>query len=142
VTPSDVDVEKFLSDKTLVVFDGVCNLCNSSVDFFLSHDKEDRLLFGSFQHSHVEAILRLYGIAEPPTTIYVLQHGKIYGESDAVLRICRTLPFPWRVTYLAVVVPASIRNFVYRIVARNRYTWFGKRTTCRIPSPLDAKKFI
>lgn len=140
--PSGVDVDKYLSSKTVVVFDGVCNVCNGAVDFLLKHDKQNRLMFGSFQQENVADLLRKFGVDKEPTTIYVLQDGKLFYESEAVLRIARVLPYPWKFFYATVVIAPFIRNAIYRLIARKRYHWFGRRDSCRLASADEREKFL
>ncbi|HCN05770.1 MAG TPA: thiol-disulfide oxidoreductase DCC [Bacteroidetes bacterium] len=125
-----------------VIFDGVCNLCNSTVDFLLRHDHHHRMIFGSFQTERAQELLREHGVYEAPETIYVIADGRLYSESDAVLRIARELPIPWRLTTWFRYVPRALRNVFYRCIARNRYRWFGKRSSCRLPTAEERSRFM
>ncbi|NQW30861.1 MAG: DUF393 domain-containing protein [Ignavibacteria bacterium] len=138
----EVDVEKFLFTKTIVIFDGVCNVCNGSVDFLLRHDSHNQLMFGSFQQQNVAELLRGFGVDTEPTTMYVLQRGLLFFESTAVLKIVRVLPYPWKLFYSAIIIPPFVRNSLYRFIARNRYRWFGKRDSCRLASAEEREKFL
>lgn len=126
----------------IVVFDGVCTLCNHSVDFLMRHDRTESLMFTSFQSEAGRALLARHGIDHAPATIYVVENGRIYTESTGILRLCRYLDWPWRAGAILLVVPAFIRDVVYRLIARNRYRWFGKRDTCRLPTPKERRRFL
>ena len=120
----------------LVFFDGVCNLCNSTVQILLNIDKYQRLKFGSLQGETAKNILPAYQISpEKLTSIIFIHNDKSYTESTAVLEIFRVLGGPWKALYIFKIIPGFIRNGIYRIVARYRYKWFGKKDQCRIPSP-------
>ncbi|MBN9398552.1 MAG: DUF393 domain-containing protein ['Candidatus Kapabacteria' thiocyanatum] len=126
----------------IVVFDGVCTLCNHSVDFLMRHDRTESLMFTSFQSEAGRTLLARHGIDHAPTTIYVVENDRIYTESTGILRLCRYLDWPWRAGTVLLVIPAFVRNIVYRIVARNRYRWFGERDTCRLPTPKERRRFL
>jgi predicted DCC family thiol-disulfide oxidoreductase YuxK len=127
----------------LVLFDGVCNLCNSSVQLLLRIDKENRLTFGSFQSDTAQSLLKQHGInKELINSIVFIRQDKIYMESTAILQICHTIGGWWKIIYLLMLIPPFIRNGIYHIIARNRYRWFGKRESCMIPSPSLKSRFI
>ncbi len=127
----------------IVFFDGVCNLCNSAVQFIIRRDTKDRFRFASLQWDVAREVL---GDRVPKhgeyETIYYYENGKIYSRSDAVLRIARLLRFPWPLFYSFIIIPPFIRNFVYAVISRNRYKWFGKKDQCMIPSPGLKNKFL
>lgn len=125
-----------------VIFDGVCNLCNGTVDFLLRHDVHRRFIVGGFQTKAAQELLREHGIDHAPETIYVLADGRLYSESDAILRITRELPLPWRLATVFRYVPRPLRNVLYRFIARNRYQWFGKRRSCRLPTEEERSRFL
>ena len=125
-----------------VIFDGVCNLCNGAVDFLLRHDRTGELRFGSFQEEAARSLLLQHGITEEPESIYLIEGGKAYSESDAVLRVSSHLKWPLNWGRAFIVTPRFIRDPIYRWIARNRYKWFGKRETCRLPTPEEKARFI
>jgi predicted DCC family thiol-disulfide oxidoreductase YuxK len=129
---------------TIVIFDGVCNLCNGAVDFLLSNDRTDSLFFASFQGGQGARVLREHGVFEAPNTVYVIHHGKLFTESRAILLLSQFMRPWWLRTSgrLCTVVPKRLADVIYRFVARNRYRWFGKRESCRIPTPLEAARFL
>ena len=134
-----------LEDKKIVFFDGVCNLCNGFVDYVIRNDKKKQLFFCSLQSSTALDILAEFN--EKPkgdlSTIYFYDQGAIYKRSSAILRINRYLGFPnWLLSYILLIVPPFIQNFFYDWIARNRYRILGKKDTCRLPSPDEAKQFL
>ncbi|MCB0835833.1 MAG: thiol-disulfide oxidoreductase DCC family protein [Bacteroidetes bacterium] len=129
--------------ESIIIFDGVCNFCNASVDFIMKRDKQKRFKFTANQNEAGKEILSKENIdTEDVGTIYLLDEGKLYKESTAALRIARHLTFPWNLAYGFVVVPRFLRDPVYQLIARNRYKWFGKKDSCRLPSPEEAARFI
>jgi predicted DCC family thiol-disulfide oxidoreductase YuxK len=123
----------------VVLFDGVCNLCNGAVRFILARDPAGRFRFASLQSEAARRLLRDDGRAE---TIVLLEAGKTYTKSTAALRIARGLRFPWPLLYALVAVPRPLRDLVYDWVARHRYRWFGKRETCLLPTPEVRGRFV
>ena len=125
----------------VILFDGVCNLCNGTVDFILKRDKLKKFRFVPLQSEAGELIKQHFGLPEMPDSVALLHGGNMYMESEAAIKIARMLPFPWNLAGIFRVVPLRWRNCIYRWVARNRYRWFGKKSTCRIPSPYERKYF-
>jgi predicted DCC family thiol-disulfide oxidoreductase YuxK len=123
----------------VVLFDGVCNLCNGAVRFILARDPAARFRFASLQS---DAARRLLGDGGPAETIVLLDAGKTYVKSTAALRIARGLRFPWPLLYAFVAVPRPVRDLIYDWVARHRYRWFGKRDTCMLPTPELRERFL
>lgn len=127
----------------VVVFDGVCNLCNGAIDFIVRHDREAVFRVTANQHGAGRQLLADHGMSpDEVDTIYLFEEGRMYQRSTAALRIARRLPFPWRLLYGFIIVPAPIRDAVYRVIARNRYRWFGKKETCRLPTPSETSRFL
>ena len=123
----------------MVLFDGVCNLCNGAVRFILARDPAGLFRFASLQSEAARRLLRDDGRAE---TIVLLEAGKTYTKSTAALRIARGLRFPWPLLYAFVAVPRPLRDLVYDWVARHRYRWFGKRETCLLPTSEVRGRFV
>ncbi|HHG86142.1 MAG TPA: thiol-disulfide oxidoreductase DCC family protein [Bacteroidetes bacterium] len=127
----------------VLIFDGVCELCNTSVNFILKYERRPDLLFSASQNLPGRNLLVQFG--EDPdavSTIYLVENGKLYSHSTAALRIARRLRFPLNLLYGFIIVPPFLRNFVYRWIARNRYRWFGKKEICRIPTPEERARFL
>ncbi len=130
-------------DKPLVIFDGVCHLCQSSVAFIIQRDPAGIFNFAPLQSGPAKRILRN---AHPDfiagDTVLLVENGEIYTGSEAALRICRRLPLPWRWLWVLRYVPKFFRDGIYRFIARNRYRWFGKSRTCMMPRPEWAGRFL
>ena len=143
---STVENTPDIAGRGVVIFDGHCNLCNKSVDMIIRNDPHDYFLFASNQSEPGGKILRENGVdiaeGEEVNTLYFFEQGKLYDRSTAVLRMSRKMGFPWFLGYPYLLVPRFIRDFVYKIVARNRYNWFGRKDTCRLPTPEERAKFL
>jgi predicted DCC family thiol-disulfide oxidoreductase YuxK len=130
-------------ENPVLIFDGVCELCSTAVNFILRWEKGHEIRFTANQNPPGRALLIQYG--ENPdevSTIYYIENGKIYKQSAAVLRIARRLRFPWYLGYGFIIVPRFIRDFFYKLIARNRYRFFGQKDTCRIPTPEEMARFL
>lgn len=126
------------NESPVVLFDGVCNLCNGSVQFILDHDRTHALRFASLQSDAGRALLTAHGMKVPegdPDSIVLVDGGRTYERSAAALRIASHMTFPFWLVRAFVIVPRPIRDVVYKFIARNRYRWFGKTNECRIPTP-------
>jgi predicted DCC family thiol-disulfide oxidoreductase YuxK len=129
--------------RTLVLFDGVCGLCNGFVDFLIARDPKGALVFGALQSDAGRAALREAGLPDAmPDTVVVVEDGRAYKESTGVLRVFARLPWPWRALVWLGMVPRPLRDVVYRFVARHRYGWFHRRESCRIPTPEERARFL
>ena len=128
----------------VVLFDGVCTLCNRAVDFIVRHDRGGQFRYGSLQSSTGRALLEQSDLStDSLESIVFIDQGRIYTKSDAVLCIARKLDNPWGLlATILQVVPRGIRNHVYDWVARHRYAWFGKQETCRIPTDAEKRLFL
>jgi len=127
----------------VVLFDGVCNLCNGAVQFIIRHDPEARFRFASLQSPVGERLRGELGIdGQALDSVILVADGRWYQESDAVLRIARGLGGLWRVVGISRLVPRSLRDRVYRFIARNRYRWFGKVEACWVPTPELRTRFL
>lgn len=129
--------------ENLILFDGVCNLCDGFVQFVIRNDKEGKFRFGTLQSPEAEAIFKTLGYDySVPKTVILIQNGKMYQRSEAALRVAKGLRFPLPLSFGFIVVPAFIRDWVYDFVARNRYRWFGKKDVCMIPTPELRARFL
>lgn len=127
----------------IVFFDGVCNLCNRSVDFILKRDSKKIFRFVSLQSKIANDLLEMEGVyAQNMRTIILLKNGKIFYRSSAILEIVRQLTAPWPLLYVFKLVPRFVRDGLYNLVSKNRYSWFGKRDTCRVPSIDERARFL
>ena len=139
----------------VVLFDGVCNLCNAAVQFMIDRDKKSELRFAPIQSDVAKELLegsmgeeRAKAIRDgatgdgDPDTIVLVNGKDAWTHSSAALRIAQRLSFPWSWLIIGIVVPRPVRDLVYRFIARNRYRWFGKSDTCRIPTPELRARFL
>src|SRR5210317_331358 len=112
----------------VILFDGICNLCNRSVKFILTNESKPQFLFASIQSDAAKNILLHYNIKNiDPSSILLLANDKVYHKSEAVLEICKSLKRPWNLFTIFKFLPVSFRDKIYQVVARNRYRWFGKK---------------
>ena len=130
-------------EQPVIVFDGVCNLCNAAVDFVIRRDRKGVFQFAPNQSHAGEEIIEVAGLDElEADTIVLWENGATYVRSAAVLRISRRLGYPWKLAYGLILVPRPLRDLGYRLVANNRYRLFGRRDTCRIPTPEERSRFL
>jgi predicted DCC family thiol-disulfide oxidoreductase YuxK len=127
----------------IVLFDGVCNLCNGTVDFVIERDPRAYFRFAAIQSEPAQPLLRQCRLPSRfLDNIVLVEDGSCYAGSTAALRIVRHLRAPWPLLYTLVVVPRPLRDAVYFWIARNRYRWFGRRDSCRMPDPEVASRFL
>jgi predicted DCC family thiol-disulfide oxidoreductase YuxK len=127
----------------IILFDGVCNLCNSSVQFVIKHDANNKFKFAALQSEYAKNILAAHQInAEKLSSLVLIEDQKIYTESTGALRIAKNLGLPTSLLYVFIIIPPFIRNAVYKYIARNRYKWFGKKEECWIPTPALKNRFL
>ena len=130
-------------DKYIVVFDGVCYLCNGFVNFLLKHDTHDRLRFVLLQFADkLGANANIKQSISSTDSVALFAGGKVYFRSTAVLKIMRHLGGGWKFFYVFILVPRPVRDWLYNFVARNRYKWFGKKNECMVPDEKVRRKFI
>ena len=124
-----------LENKSIIFFDGVCNLCNNSVKFIIKRDKHKRFLYASLQSDAARDILLQFKIKNSNLdSIILLENGKFYQKSTAILKIAKQLNGLWKLNYGFLIIPKLMRDFIYDIIAKNRYKWFGKREFCMLPT--------
>lgn len=125
----------------IVFFDGVCGLCNSFVDFLIKRNKRGQLKFSPLQGSAAQQLLKEEYTQKLGTIVYY-RNGEILTKSTAALRVYADLGGLRSIVFILFIFPRFIRNTVYDYIARNRYKWFGKKESCRIPSPEERQYFI
>ena len=129
--------------QSVVLFDGVCNLCTGSVQFIIRRDPVGRFRFASLQSEVGTQLARHHGLsAEVLHSVVLIEDGHAYERSQAALRIARRLSGGWQLLWSLRVVPRPIRDAVYDVVARNRYRWFGRKDSCMIPTPELRARFL
>jgi predicted DCC family thiol-disulfide oxidoreductase YuxK len=132
-----------MKQQPVILFDGVCNFCNSTINFIIKNDKKAKLLFAPIQSAKGRLFLKQFNLPENDLTSFLLiEDGKVYNRSTAALRISRYLKGAWPLFYGFVIIPKFIRDAVYNLIAKNRYKWFGMRRECMIPTPEIRGRFI
>lgn len=126
----------------IILFDGVCNFCNSSVQFIIKRDSTELYQFASLQGSIGRELLKKHGLKEDLNTFVLIEGNHSYIKSDAALRICRNLSGLYPVLSIFRIVPSPIRDILYNVIAKNRYKWFGRKDSCMIPSPDVRDRFL
>ncbi|TWO32953.1 thiol-disulfide oxidoreductase DCC family protein [Seonamhaeicola sediminis] len=132
------------NNKKLILFDGVCNLCNSSVQYVIKHDKNNVFLFTPLQSQVGQSIIKHYTIDTnriDSILLYTPEQGITY-KSTAALKIAKYLGFPRNLAVIFFIIPTFLRNWVYDFIAKNRYKWYGKKEACMIPTPELRSKFL
>lgn len=132
-----------MDTQALILFDGVCNLCNRFVQFVIRHDRRKRFRFAALQSAAGKALLAEHQQGQNlPDSVVLLYKGKMYRESAAALRICKGLDGLWPLLYVFILIPPFIRDAVYRLIARKRYAFFGRSAECMMPSPDLKDRFL
>lgn len=139
----------------VVLFDGVCNFCDASVNFIIEHDKEGYFKFAPLQSEAGRSLANEYGFESataaqsaasddliPIDSVILVEDGKAYTHSTAALRILKRLGLPWSVLYAFAIVPKALRDWAYRLFARYRYRFFGRKDQCMLPSPEVRARFL
>ena len=136
-----IDIPK---NKKVILFDGVCNLCNQSVLKIIKYDKRNTFLFTALQSEKGKEILKLLRInSSKVDSIVLYDTGVSYDiKSTAALKIMQDFKGLWRISFLFLFIPEYIRNYLYDVIAKNRYQWFGKKEVCMIPTPELKAKFL
>lgn len=129
-------------NRSIVLFDGICNLCDASANFIIDHDPEGKFAFAPLQSPTGQELLRRFGLPENLQSIALVEDGQCFTKSSAALRIARRLSGLWPMAYAFVVVPSAWRDVGYDWIARNRYRWFGTRDRCRLPTLRIAERFL
>jgi predicted DCC family thiol-disulfide oxidoreductase YuxK len=133
------------SAPSVVLFDGVCNLCNGAVNFLIDRDPKGQLRFAALQSKAAADLLLSVGHPSPapePDSILLVEGGRVYERSTAALRIARHLSGAWRLVAVFTLVPRPLRDLVYRWIAGHRYGWFGKASVCRVATPELQARFL
>jgi predicted DCC family thiol-disulfide oxidoreductase YuxK len=129
--------------KSIIFFDGVCNLCNASIDFIIQRDKKDQFLVGALQDGWSKKVLSKHEVkSDYLDSLVLLENQEIFYKSTAALKIARNLSGFWPVFYPLIILPQRFRDVIYDWIAANRYRWFGKKSTCRLPLPEEKAKFL
>lgn len=136
-------MNEILKNKTILLFDGYCNLCHSSVQFIIKHEKKQEIYFTSLQSKTGVEILNYYSINPVKTnSVVLIEKNKSYIKSTAALRLTKYLKGIYPLAIVFMIIPAFIRNSVYDFIARNRYKWYGKKDSCLMPDQELIKRFL
>ena len=130
-----------MKNHPLVLFDGICNLCNGTVDFIIKYDKHRRFRFVPLQSDAGKKLIEKHNISLNTDSVILIENCQIYLESDAVLEIFLQMSGPWKLLRVLRIIPRKLRDNIYRWIARNRYKWFGTKKTCRAPKPEEKELF-
>ncbi len=134
---------KLPSHHPVLLFDGVCNLCNGFVQWVIERDPDGVFRFAPLQSKVGEEILQQAGLADEALNSVVLyENGRLYRRSTAALRVLRRMAFPWYLLYAFKLAPEWLRDAVYDYIARHRYAWFGRRDECMMPTPDLKRRFL
>ena len=145
-TGAATDVAAVIPDPlpaNIVLYDGVCNLCTGTVRFAVDRDPEGRIHYASLQSKLGHALMEHVGLPSGRYDTFVfVEDGVAHVRSTAALRLAKKLRGPWPAMSVFLIVPRPIRDFVYRLVSKSRYLWFGRTDACRIPTPDERERFL
>lgn len=132
-----------MTNNPIILFDGVCNFCNSAVNFAIKRDKKGVIRFTPLQSTMGQQLLKEYNLpTEEMKSFVFIDNGTAYTRSTAAIKVCGYLRGLWPLTKAFLIVPKFIRDGMYDWIAKNRYKWFGKRESCMIPTPELREKFL
>ncbi|GAB1309338.1 DUF393 domain-containing protein [Urechidicola sp. KH5] len=127
----------------IILFDGVCNLCNTSVQFVLKNDYKKQFLFASLQSDAAKEILLQFSKNNSDLdSIILIYEGELYHKSKAILKVCDVLGGRFKLAKIGYILPNRLRDAIYDYIAKNRYKWYGKRENCMIPTPDLKARFL
>ena len=130
-------------EKPILLFDGVCNFCDGTVNFLIDRDPKKNLLFAALQSQTGQELLQKFSLdTQHFDTAILVYRGRYYKKTSAILRAISWMKFPWNLLQVFVIIPPFLRNFVYDIIAKNRYKWFGKLEYCRMPTADIQERFL
>jgi predicted DCC family thiol-disulfide oxidoreductase YuxK len=132
-----------MNQEPIILFDGVCNFCNSAVNFTLKRNKKANIMFAPMQSEAGQKLLLQYDLPENDMKSFIfIEDAIVYKQSTGALKVCRHLRGLWPICYGLIIVPAFIRDGIYNWIAKNRYKWFGIRQSCMIPTPEVNARFL
>lgn len=132
-----------IENRDVLLFDGVCNLCNGAVNFIIDHDPKGHFGFAALQSDFGQQKLKELGYDQQEfDSLVLLTDGKVYKKSSAALRIAKKLNGLYPLLFVFIIIPPFIRHAVYDVIAKNRYKWWGKRDSCRMPTPELKARFV
>lgn len=126
----------------IILFDGVCNLCNGAVSFVMKQDRKKVFKFASLQSEAAQQLLREHGDLKKLDSFILLEDSKLFQKSIAALNVLKQFPWYWQWAQVFWIVPRFIRDAMYDFIAKNRYKWFGKKDQCMLPAPELKDRFL
>lgn len=127
----------------IILFDGVCNLCNGLVQFVIKKDKEAKFTMGSLQSESGQKLLKKHNLPLQDYNSFIyLKEERVYSKSSGALHVLKDLGGLWKIFFILIIIPKPIRDYFYGLVAKNRYWFFGKRTECMMPTPALKNRFL
>ncbi|MCE2773592.1 MAG: DCC1-like thiol-disulfide oxidoreductase family protein [Bacteroidetes bacterium] len=131
------------SNNGIILFDGVCNFCNNSINLVIRKDKRDYFRFAPLQSEAGKILTAKFNIDTTKTdSVLLIENDALYSKSTAALRIARKMDGLFPLCYALIIIPKFLRDPIYDYIAKRRYRWFGKKESCMIPTPEIRKKFI
>jgi predicted DCC family thiol-disulfide oxidoreductase YuxK len=132
-----------MADQPVILFDGVCNFCNGAVNFVIKRDKKVKLRFSTLQSGSALQLLGKFNLSAMDLNSFVfVENDKAYTRSTAALKVFRYLNGLWPLMYGFIIVPRFLRDLVYKLIAKNRYRWFGIKNECMVPTPDIRSRFL
>ena len=132
-----------MTEQPIILFDGVCNFCNSAVNFTLKRNKKANIMFAPMQSGAGAKILQQYNLDQNDMKSFIfIDNGVVYKQSTGALRVCKYLSGLWPICYGLIIIPKFIRDGIYNWIAKNRYKWFGQKQACMIPTPEVKARFL
>ena len=132
-----------MTEQPIILFDGVCNFCNSAVNFTLKRNKKANIMFAPMQSGAGAKILQQYNLDQNDMKSFIfIDNGVVYKQSTGALRVCKYLSGLWPICYGLIIIPKFIRDGIYNWIAKNRYKWFGQKQACMIPTPDVKARFL
>jgi len=137
------DILELSKTNPILLFDGVCNLCNGVVQFVIKYGSKNTLRFAALQSETGQQILKHFNLPkEDIFSVILVENEKVYLRSSAALRMYKNMGGLWSLMYLFIIIPRPIRDAVYNLIAKNRYKWFGEKESCMIPTPELKSRFL
>jgi predicted DCC family thiol-disulfide oxidoreductase YuxK len=133
---------KSTENQSVLLFDGVCNLCNASVDFIMRSERDTQLKFASLQSDYGQSVLESQKLDAVPDSLVYYNGKEVFFKSSAAFKITQHLKWPYNWLSVFGVLPTPLRDLIYDWIARNRYRWFGKKETCRLPNAEEQERFL
>jgi predicted DCC family thiol-disulfide oxidoreductase YuxK len=132
-----------VNEHPVILFDGVCNFCDSAVNFVLKQDKKGVFRFAPLQSEAGQKLLQQFNLSTKDFDSFILiDDGKVYKKSSASLQVMNKLPWYWKEVQIFRIIPAIFRDAIYDFIAKNRYKWFGKKDQCMVPTPEIRSRFL